>query len=112
MILLIYLQDAQKYANRDFKIGDGEEYGGWKNYPLCPEESYTIDLVVVDESQKQLQTIHEENNWHGKSVVLIAAKTEPIRIGVLPKNHAMWLWPLILGIIVVVAVIFFVNRRR
>ncbi|XP_043262792.1 receptor-type tyrosine-protein phosphatase F-like [Colletes gigas] len=92
---------THNFAGRTFTIGDNKVYGGMKNCPLKPDESY--EIVVI------LQT--EGGSMNNQAMVV---KTTSIRIGEVPKRHdEAWLVPLtILLLIAIVVAVYFYRRKK
>ncbi|XP_008213917.1 receptor-type tyrosine-protein phosphatase F isoform X1 [Nasonia vitripennis] len=102
------LTKLESYANKHFIIGDGKEYGGFKNHPLCPKESYIVHLMLVD-GKKSLGGQKSEKL---RTNILKSVKTNPISIADLPKNYAMWLTPLFFIILIAALLAFVVYRKK
>ncbi|KAL6423361.1 hypothetical protein ACFW04_010167 [Cataglyphis niger] len=85
------------FAGKLFTVGDNQIYGGAKNCPLKPQESYEILIIVKERSSSN------------KSIML----AKLISIGEIPpKHHEAWIIPIILFLLVGGVVFYFYQRKK
>lgn len=76
-------------------VGDNRIYGGARNCPLKPEESYEVVIIATETSSS-------------KEPIMLA---KSIRIGeVPPKHHEAWIIPIILFLAAAGATFYLYHR--
>jgi len=76
-------------------VGDNRIYGGARNCPLKPGESYEIVIMVI------------ETNSSKEPIMLVKS----IRIGEVPsKHHEAWIIPIILLLVIACAAFYLYQR--
>ncbi|KAM0726010.1 Receptor-type tyrosine-protein phosphatase mu [Formica fusca] len=84
-------------AGKLFIVGDDQIYGGAKNCPLKPQESYEIVIIVTERSSSN------------KPIML----AKSISIGEIPpKHHEAWIIPIILFLVVAGAAFYLYRRKK
>lgn len=106
----LYFQDTESYANKEFVIGDGKEYGGYKNYALCAKECYTVHLLLILDNATE--NSNEKKDVDLRENILQVVKTNAICMGEFPKNYAMLTTTLIYIFLISVLLILLVYRKK
>ncbi|GAB1866951.1 protein-tyrosine-phosphatase [Camponotus japonicus] len=85
------------FAGKLFMVGDNRIYGGARNCPLKPGESYEIVIMVI------------ETNSSKEPIMLVKS----IRIGEVPsKHHEAWIIPIILLLVIAGAAFYLYQRKK
>ena len=87
-------------------MGDGDTYGGSKNYRLCSKESYIVHLVLMDPAQDGTLAMMRSAVQTG---VLQSIKTQAVSLGDAPKNYTL---PSLFFAVVLLSLVLFAFRNR
>lgn len=84
-------------------------YGNTKNYALCPEESYELHVLLINNATGEFYDNYTTQN----SLIIDEVRTGEILMhSQYSVHYASWSIPLLLLLVLIVLLIFIIYKRR